>query len=674
MRIVGFFRAHSRLTLVAVIALAFGISFPALLHVGNTAEAESSSETAELPLSLTLAPTQPVVDKSAQSLEFTLELANSGDAKTNAALIEFFVSKDRVLTREELTRLLATPTLPEDIGAALKTVKDTSVDADSRRTVNVQLDTAAVQLPAENAAGVYLGFARVTAKDNTVQLVTAPFVWQGTGTTTQTPLHTIVPLVLPASIDGMPTATQLGELTASGGLLFENLAAATAQGSTLAIDPRIIVATRALGDRAPVSATDFLSRLSTVKNQTFALQYADADLSAQAQLGLASSLQPIGFSYLNGSDQAEDYSAFPYTLTNVAWPRQNSVNSPSLTFMQDLGFTTVLLDSANVALPAATSGMIGSTRAVSIDSSLEQATETALTGASSVVRASGSANLVAQLALTNQSAVSGLPLTLGIDRAGAATRQVNNLLSTVAALPWVTATDFSTIAQQQSSASLLDGSLPAERIDALRSALDNEPKIAAYSTVLKNPVYLTELQRMRILEFFATRIGVGSPGYEETTAKYFARDENTLTGVRITTTSTTNLVGASTRIPVKVSNELPFTAKVTAFTAAANSSLMVMESETAVTSIEKRSSVNLTVPVQSRVSAGQSALIVKLFTVEGQQVDEAVLPVNIRSSWEAVALTVLGVLVAAFFGFGIWRSIRAKRQPSFAQESSSSEK
>lgn len=674
MRIVGFFRAHSRLALFAVLALIVGITFPVLLHAGDAAGAESNAETTEAPITLTLAPTQPVLDRTAQSLELALEIANTGEQKLSAESIEFFVSRNRVLTEEELTRLLATPTLPDDIGVAVKTVQDTSVDAESTRTVTAQLDTAIMQLPTENAAGVYLGFAQVTAKSGDVHLVAAPFVWQGTGTTTQTPLHTIVPLVLPANIDGMPTTTQLGELTANGGLLNDNLSAAIAQGSTLAIDPRIIVATRALGDRAPASSVEFLTRLTSVKNQTFALQYADADLSAQAQLGLENPLQPLGFSYLGGSDQSEDYGAFSYTLSGVAWPRQNSVTSSSLSYMQSAGVATVLLDSENVALPAATSGMIGSTRAIAVDGGLQQATQTALTGRSAVVRSSGTASLVAQLALTNQSAVSTLPVTLGIDRAGAATRQVGDLLSLVTTLPWMVGTDILTVAQQSSSASLLEEPLPAERLEALHKALENEPAIDAYSAVLKRPVSLVELQRMRILEFFATSIGVGSPGYEETTETYFTRDENTLKGVRVTTTSTTNLVGSSTLLPVKVSNELPFAAQISAVTTAANSSLAVTESETPLTSIEKKSSVNITIPVQSRVSAGQSALIVKLFTAEGEQIDEAVLPVTIRSSWEAVALTVLGLMIAAFFGLGIWRSIRAKRQPGFAQESSDPEK
>jgi hypothetical protein len=175
---------------------------------------------------------------------------------------------------------------------------------------------------------------------------------------------------------------------------------------------------------------------------------------------------------------------------------------------------------------------------------------------------------------------------------------------------------------------------------------------------------------MRVLEFFAASVAPDTPGYADRVTEYFERDSSTLQAVRITTSSTTNLIGTSTRLPIQITNDLPFAALVTATTVAANSSLLVEEPESAPTTIAQKSSVNITVPVRARVSAGQTSLVVTIFAQDGLPIDDAVLDVNIRSSWESVALSVLGLLVASFFGFGIWRSIRSKRQQALAQDSS----
>lgn len=666
MHFVGFLRERSRLFRVLS-----GLVFLALLGIGvptltPPAAAESAEQTPGA-LALTLAPDTAFIAPDAQTVEFSLAIENTSTSQVSLSSIALYLSPTRILTTAELTALLASPELPEGLNAPLVEIDPKAIGPGDRTEFTASVDTVDMQSATANGVGVYAVYASVASDNGESLTIATPIVWHGTATATTTPVHAVVPLVLPKDIDGMPTASQLGELTSGAGLLSQNLASAIERGSTLAIDPRIIAGTRALGDKAPASAIDFITSLETAPNAKFALQYADADLSAQAQVGLEAPLEPKGFTYVGNRPSTEDLAAFPYTLTGVGWPRQNSVTSNSLAFMAKSGISSVLLDSRNVELSAGTSGTVGTLRALSLNSNLQDAAAGALTGQTAIDRNAARAALVSQLALINQSAASSIPQTIGLDRGGAAVRDVSDVLDTVSALPWVSTTDFATVAAQPASATIIDSPIAAERLDTLTQALAAEPKIDEYGAVLKHPVYLSQLQRMRVLEFFATSIGVDSPGFTETTAAYFTRDDATLNGVRVTSTSTTNLVGTSTRIPVQVTNDLPFTAAVSAETLAANSSLLVEEGETELTPIEKKSSVNITVPVTTRVSAGQSALIVTLFAKNGQRVDDAVLPVTIRSSWETLALGMLGVLVAGFFGFGIWRSLRARRAQSFAQ-------
>lgn len=666
MHFVGFLRERSRFFGVVsglVLLAMVGIGLPTLTPPAAAESAEQSPGA----LTLSLAPDTAFIAPDAQTVELSLAIENGGTSKVALSSIELYLSPTRILTTAELTALLASPELPEGLNTPLFEIDPSAIEANDRKEFTASVDTVEMQSALSNGVGVYALFANVGTVDGQSLTVATPIVWHGTATATATPVHAVVPLVLPKDIDGMPTARQLGELTSGAGLLSQNLASAIQRGSTLAIDPRIIAGTRALGDKAPASAVVFVSSLETAPNAKFALQYADADLSAQAQIGLEAPLEPKGFTFVGNRPSTEDLAAFPYTLTGVGWPRQNSVTSNSLAFMAKSGISNVLLDSRNVELSAGTSGTVGTLRAISLNSNLQDAAAGALTGETAVHRNAARAVLVSQLALINQSAASSIPQTIGLDRGGAAVRDVGNVLDTISSLPWVSATDFATVAAQQASATIIDSPLAAERLDTLGQALVAEPKIDEYGAVLTQPVYLSQLQRMRVLEFFATSIGVDSPGFTETTEAYFTRDDATLNGVRVSSTGTTNLVGTSTRIPIQVTNDLPFTAVVSAETLAANSSLLVEESETELTSVEKQSSVNITVPVTSRVSAGQSALIVTLFAKNGQRVDDAVLPVTIRSSWEALALGVLGVLVAGFFGFGIWRSLRARRTPSFAE-------
>ncbi|HOW00112.1 MAG TPA: hypothetical protein PLY19_01435, partial [Rhodoglobus sp.] len=89
-------------------------------------------------------------------------------------------------------------------------------------------------------------------------------------------LTVVVPLAVPESDAGFIPADALDQYTRPTGLLTRELDAIIDRPVVIAIDPRIIASIRILGSSAPASAIEWLSRLESASNETFALTYADS--------------------------------------------------------------------------------------------------------------------------------------------------------------------------------------------------------------------------------------------------------------------------------------------------------------------------------------------------------------------------------------------------------------
>ena len=134
-------------------------------------------------------------------------------------------------------------------------------------------------------------------------------------------------------------------------------------------------------------------------------------------------------------------------------------------------------------------------------------------------------------------------------------------------------------------------------------------------------------------------------------------------GVRAISTEHTQLVGASTRVPVQLRNSLPFEAVVSVRVDPSSAALTLPERTFSDVRVRAESTEALLVPVQSRVSSGESGLVVNISDVSGDlTIYTGSLSISIRSSVETVALWSLGILATLLLGFGIWRSVRRRRQ------------
>jgi hypothetical protein len=154
--------------------------------------------------------------------------------------------------------------------------------------------------------------------------------------------------------------------------------------AAIGIDPLILASIRVLGTDAPQSALDWLDRLSGATNETFALSYADSDITLGLQAGSPTVLAPTSFDFAidpakfaaapteSESDAGtetespsptstetpgdsppvlpttESLLAWDYTVSTIAWPVAGTVVGTDLATIAASGYTTTILGSGNV--------------------------------------------------------------------------------------------------------------------------------------------------------------------------------------------------------------------------------------------------------------------------------------------------------------------------------------
>ena len=346
----------------------------------------------------------------------------------------------------------------------------------------------------------------------------------------------------------------------------------------------------------------------------------------------------------------------------AAWPAEGEASTATLSLLRDSGIGTVVLDSRNTTASGGPRATIGGANAIITDAALADAAREAIAGESEADRGSGSARLIAELALAAQGRSPGL--VLGLDRGGVGDggAAADELLARLAELGWVKRTP---IPEQATGTATLKSADPLEsRTELLRAAVGREHGVVEMGALLEHPEYLAGYQRSRLLELFATRHASPDADFATVAADYRARDAELLRGVQAISTEHTQLVGVSTRVPVQLRNSLPFDATVDVTAVPASAALSVEEREFREVVVPADANERVLVPVRSRVSSGESGLVVSVTAVGGEPtVYTGTLAITISTAIETVGLWVIGVLAALLLGFGIWRSVRRKRRP-----------
>ena len=374
-------------------------------------------------------------------------------------------------------------------------------------------------------------------------------------------------------------------------------------------------------------------------------------------------------------DDQEPVEVAPPTLSELmswhgdsaAWPAEGNVDQGTLDLLTRSNIRAFVLDSSNVKQRGGPRIMLPEGEAVITDAGLSEAATRALANDSEVDRAAALAEIAGALAVRAQSGEDGV--VIGLSRAAVADADdPESLLDALAALDFVRATR---VADQTEGTGSLRAAGPLEpRLALLRSAANREASVNEVGAVLEHPQYLSGYQRTRLLELFATRYAAPDSGFDAASEKFRARDSELLEGVQVISTDHTQLVGVSTSVPVQLHNSLPFDARVTLVAVPVSAAIEVEQREFADVIVEAEANERVLVPVRSRVSSGESGLVVTVSAPSGEPtVFTGTMPLSISSTVETVALWLLGVSAAFLFVVGVIRSVRKKRKAAALSES-----
>lgn len=682
-----------------------GLQTPVSQSTVRGAEAEASSEIeAENPVDLIVAPLEPVLTNSDTEAHFNVQLENLGERSLPDGSVQLTIG-DRIISgsvtlspeTDEAAAIHTDdgPLTPESTVIATEAVSATAGETLQEISITVQAED--LPFDATTDAGVYPLYATYvpanTAADASITAF-SPMVWKGVNEpSAAVDLTLVVPFMFPEDVLSMPTRGQLSDAAPGFEALLDY---AEEVQAVIAIDPRILAAIRGYGAEAPEPAIEFLDRLERSALTSFLLQYGDADPAAQSALGSASLLEPTGLEFvtrfgdwplsvedditpdsefdtevLDPVDYADPVTGEP-TLPALgswpngvpgAWPAGGQASVDTLALMRSHGLDLAVLNSDNVNLRGGPSATVNDEQAIITDAELDAAVALTLQDSTDSARALGIARATARLVMAADIAAADKPsngLVLGVDRGGITSGESpEELLRQLTDLSFVDTINIDS--QETGTATLRDLEPSEERTLLLQSALENEAYVLEARSLLVNPEFLDSYQRMRLLTLFGTRYAAEETDFLPVSKGFAKRDSELHDGVELVGTKRAQLVGGSTRIPVQLRNSLPFDVIVNVTVSPRSAALSVPERQFLGVELPDDSSDRVLVPVEARVSSGESALLLSVTSADGEfAASTDVLPVSISTTVETIAISVLAFAALLLFTFGIWRSVRRR--------------
>ena len=513
----------------------------------------------------------------------------------------------------------------------------------------------------------------------------------------------VVPLAVPAGESGLIDSSALERYTAPGGLLAVRLDAVIDRPVTLAIDPMIIVSIRVLGSDAPPSAVSWLERLRGASNETFALAFADADLTLALQSGSAGVPAPLGFDYALEADRfnaavepatqptgspsptstadpdpptgsnvptVAELLEWPYTLSAVAWPVQDTVTTPDLAALVAGETAVTLLADSNVAAPerAGSALIVNGSSATVTDSSVSEALQETIDAQTSDEWQQSLQTLTAEIAAKSSRQSGGqatIVATVGrtSSTAGTAGARLSETIAAIGTQASIALVPLNRVLNAPATdASLVESAQPADRL-AVASALIAEERLdAQFATIVDDPNTITAERRNRLLALLSAGWVSDPAGWSSAAETFAAESVELRNSVQIVDVSNINFFTDRQSIQIPVSNGLDVPVRVLV-TVAAQRPLLFIEQSPIELVIEPRSQKNAPIPVQS-VSNGTVQLTVTLASTTGVSVGEPNrVSVNVQAGWETPIVTAIAVLAVAVFVTGLIRNILRRRKP-----------
>lgn len=341
---------------------------------------------------------------------------------------------------------------------------------------------------------------------------------------------------------------------------------------------------------------------------------------------------------------------------STAWPAPGEVDEGTLDLVSSSGMERVVVNSANVAQSGGPRSRLAGLDAVVTDARADAALARSIREESATDRAAGLATASSLLAFTTNGDAPNI--VIGLDRGAVGDADdAAAVIEELMGISWVTS---AAVEDQPAGTSTLSAGTTLEaRAELLQAALGREPEITRLADLLVHPDYLAGYQRARLLPLFATRYAPADSGFDQVAERFQGRDRELLQGVHVISSEHTQLLGASSRVPLQIHNSLPFDAEVSGTVTPASAAVSAPEREIEPTLVPAEGNQTVLVPVRARVSSGESALMIELADRAGTEVFySGGQPLSIRAAVERIALITVGTLAALLLGFGIWRSVR----------------
>lgn len=510
-------------------------------------------------------------------------------------------------------------------------------------------------------------------------------------------LTTIVPITAAIGSSALIPASDLQTLTAEDGDLTLLLDAVSGSEATLAIDPRVLASIRALGVDAPQSARDWLERLESLDNPSFALEFADANTSLQLQAGLSEPLEISSFEFATKNHtfdasltppaastsatpgasasptptaevdpttppNAEELQHVAATRADLVWPYGTTSADP--TALANGG--TVLVESAQLTddsdwhAASGTQQRIGDTEALVISTPLSTLLEEAVTAESGSARNAAIAELTASLSLLG--GTDATQITIAMPRTptnGGAYAAVVDALAgagvAAVAAPPAASNNVAALGEVHTT----PGAFDDETVQRFEQLMLQEEQGVTLVDLYDDPDGVREQLRVKLVNSLSNQFFEAGT-FAEAVTSYTAFATGAYTGVTVETGSEVQLIGHESSVPVFVSNATDRTVTVEVRARATTGHLRVGGVSTV--TVEPNSVSRAQIPVEA-IANGTSGLAVTLWAGDSVQLPSTgQYVVNVNADMETVAIWLVVGVVVALLAFGTWRMLRRRRR------------
>jgi hypothetical protein len=649
-----------------------------------------------------------------EAMTLTVTIDNSTASDLAAGTLAISSGTEAMNSRKALTDWLSgAGKVTSD--RALTSVPIPVLEPGTRHTITpITVSAEVLGLPAE--AGAYPLDATYTSADTVVgdseTIVHTP------DAATDRPLGVAVaaPITAPPGTTGLLGGEALALYTSPTGVLTRQLDGLIDRPVALGIDPMIIASIRALGSAAPASAVNWLDRLSRATNETFPLQFADADASVQAQAGIPGLLNPTSLLYsMNPENFIEpaapdavptdpddpdnpadptpgagptatpsptpepsepseptlptlaELTEWSYTTTGIVWPDDGTVQAADLPVFSASGATTTVVSSANVTIEdgytAGAAGTAGDASVLVSDAAASDALREAANAITTEEQLDALATLASQLMVINSEAdAPQRTVLLTLDRGWPPSgSRLSDAITGLMAMPAVTASVLSAaVAQEATAVAITAAPQASERVALVKRLHTREASLAAFSTMLDEPALLTGRERAEILSLLAVTWRSDADGWTNAVSAHDTATTTTLQSVSITATSPILMVSNQSSLPFSVRNE--YDLPVTVVLQASSSSLKLSVDSSVTQTIAANARESVRVPVEARLGNGDVTVRLQLYSPQSALIGESSLvPVTVRADWEGIGAAVLVALVSVLFIGGLIRTVHKRR-------------